>query len=76
MSPRPSNRTASTLLRSLSFPRCSGLVSRCLSSRVRYPDLPEVPSEEGRGQWDSGFTSVEAIRGGPGVGPFAFGPLL
>ncbi|KAH3820993.1 hypothetical protein DPMN_122746 [Dreissena polymorpha] len=38
-------------------------------SRARYPDLPEVPSEEGREQWDSGFTSGEAIWGRPGAGP-------
>ncbi|KAH3697178.1 hypothetical protein DPMN_084667 [Dreissena polymorpha] len=65
----PSSRTASSLLRLLSSPRCSGLVNRCLSSRARYPDLPEVPSEEGREQWDSGLTSGETIRGGPGAGP-------
>ncbi|KAH3877234.1 hypothetical protein DPMN_001096 [Dreissena polymorpha] len=31
------------------------------------PDLPEVPSEEGLEQWDSGITRVGETRGGPGL---------
>ncbi|KAH3789801.1 hypothetical protein DPMN_167989 [Dreissena polymorpha] len=34
--PSPSSRTSSTLLVLLSSPRCSGLVTCCLSSRVRW----------------------------------------
>ncbi|KAH3884268.1 hypothetical protein DPMN_008246 [Dreissena polymorpha] len=76
LSPPPSSRTSSTLLELLSSPRCSGLVNRFLSSRDRYPDLPEVPSVEGREQRDSEITSVEVIRGGPGTRLFIFGLIL
>ncbi|KAH3800042.1 hypothetical protein DPMN_153667 [Dreissena polymorpha] len=49
LSPPPSSRTASTLLGSLSFPRCSGLVDRCLSSSVRWPEPARGPVCRGTG---------------------------
>ncbi|KAH3697397.1 hypothetical protein DPMN_084898 [Dreissena polymorpha] len=42
-SPSPSSRTSSTLLGLLSSPRCSGLVTRCLSSRARRPGPARGP---------------------------------
>ncbi|KAH3782336.1 hypothetical protein DPMN_160251 [Dreissena polymorpha] len=67
LSPSPSSQTSSTLLGLLSSPRCSGLVTRCLSSRVCWPGPASGPVCRGTGQWDSETTSVGDTRDGPGT---------
>ncbi|KAH3779846.1 hypothetical protein DPMN_157654 [Dreissena polymorpha] len=67
LSPSPSSRTSSTLLGLLSSPRFSGLVTRCLSSRARWPGPARGPVCRGTGQWNSETTSVGDKRDGPGA---------
>ncbi|KAH3872495.1 hypothetical protein DPMN_035711 [Dreissena polymorpha] len=49
LSPSPSSRTSSTLLGLLSSPRYSGLVTRCLSSRVGWHGPARGPVCRGTG---------------------------
>ncbi|KAH3886583.1 hypothetical protein DPMN_010594 [Dreissena polymorpha] len=77
LNPPPSSRTSSTLLGLLSSPKCSGLVTRCLSSRARWPGPARGPVCRGTGtagqqdhQCDGHTMLGLLVRGGGGLKQF------